>query len=85
LPLVAGPLSIRASIVDLERHNRHPRVSVSRLAAKRRRLAHFERMDVYDNHVLRHREIATDTLEAQQWKSAVSDHGVVVVEFRNVL
>ena len=42
-------------------------------------------MDVYDNHVLRHREIATDTLEAEQWKSVVSDHGVVVVEFRNVL
>ena len=48
-------------------------------------VSRFKRMEVYNDHVLRHHEISTNTQEAQQWKSAVSDHGVVVVEFRNLL
>ena len=48
-------------------------------------VSRFQRMEVYNDHVLRHHEISTNTQQAQQWKSAVSDHGVVVVEFRNVL
>ena len=48
-------------------------------------VSRFERMEVYNDHVLRHHEISTNTQQAQQWKSAVSDHGVVVVEFRNLL
>ena len=48
-------------------------------------VSRFERMEIYNDHVLRHREMSTLTQEAQQWKSAVSDHGVVVVEFRNML
>ena len=48
-------------------------------------VSRFERIEIYNDHVLRHREMSTATQEAQQWKSAVSDHGVVVVEFRNML
>jgi predicted extracellular nuclease len=45
----------------------------------------FVRMEVYNDHVFRHEDLSVSTDEDQQWKSTVSDHGVVVVEFTRVL
>jgi predicted extracellular nuclease len=45
----------------------------------------FKRMEVYNDHVFRHQDTKKNTEEAQQWKSTVSDHGVVVVEFTRML
>ena len=48
-------------------------------------VSRFKHMEVYNDHVFRHKKIATQTTQQQQWKSAVSDHGVVVVEFSRML
>ena len=45
----------------------------------------FTRMEVYNDHVLRHESMSTSTAQAQQWKSMVSDHGVIVLEFTRML
>ena len=46
----------------------------------------FKRMEMYNDHVIRHQMMSTQTTdEAQQWKSRVSDHGAFVVEFVRVL
>ena len=45
----------------------------------------FVRMEIYNDHVLRHQDMSSPTLQEKQWKSKVSDHGVVVVEFKRVL
>lgn len=48
-------------------------------------VSRFERVEIYNDHVLRHEKTSSSTDEAQQWKSTVSDHGVVVVEFSRML
>jgi hypothetical protein len=45
----------------------------------------FTRLEVYNDHVLRHASMSTSTAQAQQWKSMVSDHGVIVLEFTRML
>jgi predicted extracellular nuclease len=45
----------------------------------------FVRMEVYNDHVFRHEDMSSSTDQDQQWKSRVSDHGVVVVEFTRML
>ena len=45
----------------------------------------FKRFEIYNDHVLRHSELATNTATAQQWKTTVSDHGIVILEFTRVL
>jgi predicted extracellular nuclease len=45
----------------------------------------FVRMEVYNDHVFRHEDLSETTEEDQQWKSQVSDHGVMVVEFTRML
>ena len=45
----------------------------------------FRQMEVYNDHVFRHQTIRVDTNEDSQWKSVVSDHGVIVVEFNKML
>jgi hypothetical protein len=46
----------------------------------------FQHMELHNDHVLRHHELSSSTTENdRQWKSAVSDHGIVVVEFNRVL
>ena len=45
----------------------------------------FGRFEVYNDHVLRHHYISSPTDQEKQWKSRVSDHGIVVVEFTRML
>jgi predicted extracellular nuclease len=45
----------------------------------------FTRMEVYNDHVFRHQDLSTLTTQEQQWKSEVSDHGAVVLEFIRML
>jgi len=45
----------------------------------------FARMEIYNDHVFRHEEMSSPTDQEKQWKSAVSDHGVVLVEFKGML
>ncbi len=45
----------------------------------------FVRMEIYNDHVFRHQDMSSLTDQEQQWKSQVSDHGVVVVEFTRML
>lgn len=45
----------------------------------------FKRMEMYNDHVIRHQMMSESTDEAQQWKSMVSDHGAFVLEFTRVL
>ena len=45
----------------------------------------FVRFEVLNDHVIRHQQMSSPTDEEKQWKSMVSDHGVVVVEFTRML
>lgn len=45
----------------------------------------FKRFEVYNDHVLRHSEIATSTAQDKQWKTTISDHGIIVIEFVRML
>lgn len=45
----------------------------------------FTRMEVYNDHVFRHQDMSSPTKQEQQWKSKVSDHGAIVVEFTRML
>ncbi len=45
----------------------------------------FVRMETYNDHVFRHHDLSSSTPQEQQWKSRVSDHGVVAVEFVRML
>lgn len=45
----------------------------------------FARMEIYNDHVFRHHDLSSPTEQEQQWKSKVSDHGIVVVEFKRML
>ncbi|MFQ6102438.1 MAG: endonuclease/exonuclease/phosphatase family protein [Anaerolineae bacterium] len=45
----------------------------------------FVRFEVYNDHVLRHQDLSSPTEQEKQWKSMVSDHGVIVVEFKRML
>lgn len=45
----------------------------------------FARMEIYNDHVFRHQDLSSPTKQEQQWKSKVSDHGIVVVEFKRML
>ena len=46
----------------------------------------FQRMEVLNDHVPRHKDLSsTVTVAEQQWKSSVSDHGAIVVEFNRML
>lgn len=45
----------------------------------------FVRMEAYNDHVFRHEDLSVSTDEDQQWKSQVSDHGVLVVEITRML
>ncbi|NNL76704.1 MAG: hypothetical protein HKO68_10260 [Desulfobacterales bacterium] len=45
----------------------------------------FVRMEIYNDHVFRHRDMRSNTGLEQQWKSTVSDHGAVIVEFTRML
>jgi predicted extracellular nuclease len=45
----------------------------------------FTRLEVYNDHVFRHQSIAEGTAQEQQWKSMVSDHGIVVLELTGML
>jgi len=44
----------------------------------------FKRMEMYNDHVFRHTASAV-TIQEQQWRSTVSDHGAFVLEFVRVL
>jgi predicted extracellular nuclease len=48
-------------------------------------VSRFDHMEVYNDHVFRHQELSEGTDTEQQWKSQVSDHGVVVIELRRML
>ena len=45
----------------------------------------FVRMEVYNDHVFRHQDLSESTDVDRQWKSRVSDHGAIVVEFSRIL
>jgi len=45
----------------------------------------FVRMEVFNDHVFRHEDMSSLTDQEQQWKSQVSDHGAIVVEFARML
>ncbi|MCK5124754.1 MAG: hypothetical protein KAR42_00715 [candidate division Zixibacteria bacterium] len=45
----------------------------------------FKRMEIFNDHVFRHQEIKIDTDIDKQWKSTVSDHGVIVIELNRML
>jgi predicted extracellular nuclease len=45
----------------------------------------FKRFEVYNDHVFRHQDMSVKTDEEQQWKSMVSDHGIIVMEFTRML
>jgi endonuclease/exonuclease/phosphatase family metal-dependent hydrolase len=45
----------------------------------------FKRMEIYNDHVFRHQDMSSRTEQDQQWKSQVSDHGALVVEFTRML
>ena len=45
----------------------------------------FVRTEVYNDHVFRHQDLSESTDVDRQWKSRVSDHGAVVVEFSKML
>lgn len=45
----------------------------------------FTRMEVYNDHVFRHQDMSSPTAQEQQWKSKVTDHGAIVVEFTRML
>ena len=45
----------------------------------------FVCFEVYNDHVLRHQLMSSPTDQEKQWKSMVSDHGVVIVEFKRML
>ncbi len=45
----------------------------------------FTRMEVYNDHVFRHQDMSKTTAQEQQWKSMVSDHGAIVMEFSRKL
>jgi predicted extracellular nuclease len=45
----------------------------------------FTRMEVWNDHVFRHQDISSETNQEQQWKSKVSDHGVIVLELVRML
>ena len=45
----------------------------------------FKRMEIYNDHVFRHQDMSSQTKQQQQWKSQVSDHGAVVIEFTRML
>jgi predicted extracellular nuclease len=48
-------------------------------------VSRFSRMEVHNDHVFRHADLSASTEQEQQWKSQVSDHGIVVVEFKRML
>ncbi len=45
----------------------------------------FVRMEIYNDHVFRHQDLSSPTQQEQQWKSKVSDHGAIVIEFVRML
>jgi predicted extracellular nuclease len=45
----------------------------------------FKRMEIYNDHVFRHQDMSSKTEQEQQWKSQVSDHGAVAIEFTRML
>ena len=47
----------------------------------------FIRMEVYNDHVFRHQELKSKsrTDVEQQWKTVVSDHGVILIEFKHMV
>jgi len=47
----------------------------------------FVRMEIYNDHVFRHQALKTGSQPAiaQQWKTTVSDHGVVLIELTRML
>ena len=45
----------------------------------------FDHIEIYNDHVFRHHDLSSLTSQEKQWKSRVSDHGVVVVEFKRML
>jgi hypothetical protein len=45
----------------------------------------FKRLEVYNDHVLRHQTIVKGTEQEKRWKSTVSDHGFVVLELNRML
>jgi predicted extracellular nuclease len=48
-------------------------------------VSRFDHMEVMNDHVFRHQTISQNTTQEQQWKSCVSDHGLVVVELKRML
>lgn len=45
----------------------------------------FKRLEVYNDHVLRHQTLLSGTEQEKRWKSTVSDHGFVVLELNRML
>lgn len=45
----------------------------------------FTRLEVYNDHVFRHQSIKEGTKQEQQWKSMVTDHGIIVLELTRML
>jgi len=45
----------------------------------------FTGLEVYNDHVFRHQSIKEGTEEEQQWKSMVTDHGIIVLEITRML
>jgi len=45
----------------------------------------FTRLELYNDHVFRHQSIKEGTEQEQQWKSMVTDHGIVVLELKRML
>lgn len=45
----------------------------------------FVRMETYNDHVFRHQDLSSVTSQEKQWKSRVTDHGAIVVEFVRML
>ena len=47
----------------------------------------FVRMEIYNDHVFRHQALKTGSQPdiAQQWKTTVSDHGIVLIELKGII
>lgn len=48
-------------------------------------VSRFKRFEAFNDHVFRHHDLSVGTDVDHQWKSRVSDHGAVVVEFTRML
>lgn len=58
---------------------------IDQIFASEHVVSRFDRFEVYNDHVLRHQDWGSNSDEARRYKSEVSDHGIVVAEFKRMI